>query len=65
MKPLTINQSVRASLETAQYMEGSGLPSAAIITMADRALNLFAEGGIQGLTRYINGEGARSRACTR
>lgn len=53
------NQSVRTRIarEYAQYMEGSGLPSAAIITMADQALNLFAEGGIQGLTRYINGEG--------
>ena len=44
------------ALEYSQLMQNPEVPTAAIITMADTALNIFAEGGFQGLERYISGE---------
>lgn len=59
MRAALNEQSVRTRIATdyAQLMENPEVPAAAIITMADTALNVFAEGGFLGLDHYINGEG--------
>ena len=52
------DQSIRTriALEYSKMMENPEVPTAAIITMADTALNIFADGGFHGLDRYISGE---------
>lgn len=52
------DQSIRTriALEYSKLMESPDVPTAAVITMADTALNIFAEGGFHGLERYISGE---------
>src|SRR5699024_5001172 len=52
------DQSVRTriALEYAKLMKNPEVPTAAIITMVDTVLNVFAEGGFHGLDRYISGE---------
>lgn len=59
MRSALNDQSIRTRIarEYAQLMQSSEVPAAAIITMADTALSVFAEGGFQGLDRYISGEG--------
>ena len=59
MRTAINDQSVRTRIarEYSQLMQNADVPAAAIITMADTALNIFAEGGFQGLDRYISGEG--------
>lgn len=53
------DQSVRTSIarEYSEMMQSPEVPAAAIITMVDTALNIFAESGFQGIDRYISGEG--------
>ena len=47
----------RIAREYVDLMQNSDVPAAAIITMADTALSIFAEGGFPALDRYISGEG--------
>lgn len=59
MRTALSQQSTRTRIarDYSQMMESPEVPAAAIISMADTALNVFAEGGFPGLDRYISGEG--------